>query len=144
MSVRKQVQRRAPRILVSIPAVVEVLGHGEQALHPNLAAVYERVPASIEDVGEEFPAVIRDLSTNGAFLSGPPLALLSRVAFSFTLDGFGQCEVLGWTMWRRKASCEIPRDGQDPLTLKPGFGLLFESMPLPARVRLAELIKTRV
>ena len=44
--------------------------------------------------GEKFPGVVRDLSTNGAFISGEPLPLLSRVAFTFPLEGFGQVEVL--------------------------------------------------
>ena len=71
--------RRAARLVINAPAVVESIGQVPMTLHPNLAAVFRRVDADGSTIGKRFPAVIRDLSTNGAFISGPPLPLLSRV-----------------------------------------------------------------
>lgn len=143
MSVVKGERRHARRIQLSIPTLVEVIGQREVQLHPNLAKVYERVMPPRDRVGHKFPAVVRDLSTNGAFLTGPPLALLSRVAFTFPLEGFGQVEALGWTLWRRSADCEIPREGEPPITLLGGFGLLFEAIPQEARQIIAKLVEQR-
>jgi hypothetical protein len=142
-SVTKGERRHAPRLNVNIPTLVEVIGQRELQLHPNLAAVYERVRPPTDFVGKKFPGVLRDLSTNGAFISGEPLPLLSRLAFTFPLDGYGQAEVLGWVMWRRKDVCEIPRDGGGTLALAAGFGVLFEAIPLDARMAIAKLVSTR-
>ncbi len=141
VTVTKGERRHALRINTNIPTLIEVIGQREMKLHPNLAAVYERVKPSGESVGKKFPGVVRDLSTNGAFLSGPPLPLLSRVAFTFALDDFGQVEVLGWTLWRRTADCEIPVEGQPaPVKLPAGFGVLFEAISLEARQAIAALV----
>ncbi len=72
--------RRAPRLVVNAPVVVESIGQGPMQLHPNLARVFRRVDADRSSIGSKFPAVVRDLSTHGAFISGAPLPLLSRVA----------------------------------------------------------------
>lgn len=136
-------KRLAPRITVELPTLVEVIGQREVELHPNLANVYERVRPATEMVGQRFPATLRDLSTNGAFIAGPALPLLSRVAFRFGLDGVGQVDVLGWTLWRRRDDCEIPRGEQSPVKLLAGFGVLFEAIPLEARAAIAEVVKTR-
>jgi hypothetical protein len=133
-------RRHAPRLAVSIPTLVEVIGQREARLHPALLAVYERVAPSTERVGHKFPAVIRDLSTNGCFVTGEPLPLLSRVAFTFVLEGFGQVEVLAWTLWRRKADCDVPREGKSPVRLGAGFGVLFEAMPFAARAHITDLL----
>jgi hypothetical protein len=143
MSVVKGERRHARRIQLSIPTLVEVIGQREVDLHPNLAQVYERVMPSKERIGHKFPAVLRDLSTNGAFLTGIPLPLMSRVAFTFPLEGYGQLEALGWTLWRRSADCEIPRDEGPPLILLGGFGLLFEAIPQDAREIIAKLVERR-
>jgi hypothetical protein len=143
VSVTKGERRHAPRINVNIPTLVEIIGQRELQLHANLAAVYERVTPPPELQGKKFPAVLRDLSTNGAFISGEPLPLLSRLAFTFPLEGYGQVEVLGWVMWRRKASCEIPQDDGLTLQLAAGFGVLFESIPLDARMAIAKLVTAR-
>lgn len=139
MTVRGE-KRQAARATVNIPTVVEVIGQREQALHPAIAAVYERVKHPTEHVGKKFPAVLRDLSSNGAFISGPVLPLLSRVAFTFPLEGHGQVECLGWVLWRRSAACEVPRDGDEPLRLPAGIGLLFESIPLESRQFINRLV----
>ena len=143
MGVMKNERRHAPRVNVNIPTLVEVIGQRELQLHPNLAAVYERVTPSLEHVGKKFPGVLRDLSTNGAFISGAALPLLSRLAFTFPLDGHGQVEVLGWVMWRRKADCELPREGGGETRLAAGFGVLFEAIPLDARMAISKRVTAR-
>ncbi len=136
-------RRLAPRIPVSIPSLVEVIGQREVELHPNLAKVYERVRPPADLVGQRFSATLRDLSTNGAFLSGTPVPLLSRVAFRFELDGHGPIDVLGWTLWRRTDDCEIPTQDGNAAKLQRGFGVLFEAIPLDARAAIAEIVKQR-
>jgi hypothetical protein len=133
-------RRRAQRIAVNFPTLVEKLGHRDLHLHPSLAAHYERVHPDGENLGLKFPASLNDLSTNGCFIAGPPLPLLSRVACAFTLPGYGQIEALGWVLWRRKADCEIPAESGAVTTLKAGFGLLFEAIPLDARLQIAKYI----
>jgi hypothetical protein len=140
MSQKRPEQRRALRIAVNIPTLVEPVGQPELKLHDNLARVYQRVHASRELVGEKIPGVLRDLSTNGAFIAGEPLPLLSRVAFTFPLEGFGQVEVLAWTLWRRESDCEVPRGDGSAVELPRGFGVLFEAIPLDARVAIHQLV----
>jgi hypothetical protein len=136
--------RHAARINVNIPTVVEVVPQRPVELHRNLAGVYERVNPSIEMVGRRFSAAVRDLSTNGAFVAGVAVPLLSRVQFTFALEGYGPVECVGWTLWRRTADCEIPRDDGDPVRLAAGFGVLFEAVPLEARQVIARLVAERV
>ena len=140
MPPRRFEQRHAPRIILNTPTIVEVIGQREAQLHPHLAAVYERVKPSEELMGQQFPGHLRDLSTNGAFINGRPLPLLSRVAFTFKLEGFGQVETIAWTLWRRTAECEIPREVGDPVVLAAGFGVLFEAISLDARQAIAALV----
>jgi hypothetical protein len=141
VTVTKGERRHALRVNTSIPTLIEVIGQREMQLDPALAAVYERVKPSAENVGKKFPGVVRDLSTNGAFLTGTPLPLLSRVAFTFPLESYGQIEVLGWTLWRRTADCEFTVAGQPkPVKLQAGFGVLFEAISLEARQAIAQLV----
>lgn len=132
--------RRAPRISLDVPIEIDIIGHREVQLHPNLAAVYERVRPSAEMVGTHIVGVLRDLSTDGAFIAGPALPLLSRVAFSFPLSGCSQVQGIGWILWRRIAECEVPKEGGGSLKLAPGFGVLFETIPLETRKVIASLI----
>ena len=136
-----QEKRRAQRISVNLPVLVEVVGQPSVELHENLARVYERVMCSEAEIGKRFPAAIRDLSANGAFLAGDPLPLLSRVSFRFELPKFGNIEVLGWSMWRRKQECELPRS-RGKVVLPRGFGVLFEAIPLEARVAIHQLVQS--
>ena len=136
-------KRRALRIQLNVPTVVQVVGQPGMVLHENLEKVYERVTASDQRVGDELPAVLRDLSTNGAFIAGEPLPLLSRVTFSFPLAGFGQVDALGWVLWRRTEDCEIPREDGEPALLPRGFGVLFEAIPLDARLAIHKLVARR-
>lgn len=108
-------------------------------LHPNLAAVFRRVEADDSTMGTRFPAVVRDLSTNGAFICGPPLPLLSRVAIKFELRGIGTIDAVGWVLWQRTNDCELPLPSGNT-TLPKGFGLLFESIPLESRTAIAALV----
>ena len=135
--------RRAARLVVNAPAVVESIGQVPMTLHPNLAAVFRRVEADDSTVGKRFPAVVRDLSTNGAFVSGAPLPLLSRVAIKFEVRGIGPIDAVGWVLWQRTADCELPTSttiGSQTSTLPKGFGILFESIPLDTRAAIAALV----
>ncbi len=111
------------------------------SLHPNLAAVFRRVDADATTIGKRFPAVVRDLSTNGAFISGAPLPLLSRVAVKFEVKGLGTVDAVGWVLWQRTSDCELPGEGGGVATTLPkGFGVLFESIPLETRAAIAALV----
>ena len=131
--------RRAQRLVVNAPAVIESIGQVPMLLHPNLAAVYRRVEADALSVGQRFPAVVRDLSTNGAFISGQALPLLSRVAIKFEVRGIGPIDAVGWVLWQRTDDCEVPTSGT-AATLPKGFGILFESIPLETRAAIAALV----
>ena len=139
MTSKSPEKRRALRIQLNVPTLVEPIGQPEMKLHENLEKVYERVMANKEQIGSKFPGVMRDLSTNGAFIAGEPLPLLTRVSFTFPLEGYGQVETLAWTLWRRQEDCEIPRDEDDPVVLPKGFGVLFEAIPLDARLAIQKL-----
>jgi hypothetical protein len=136
-------KRKAGRIALNLPMLVESIGQPAMQLHPNLAKVYTRV-SPVGGEGEKFPATLRDLSTNGAFVVGDPLPLLSRVAFSFELPDFGRIEAIGWTLWRRSEDCEIPCEGARPIALPKGFGILFEAIPLDARIAIHRMAQAQV
>jgi hypothetical protein len=131
--------RRAARLVVNAPAIVESIGQGPMHLHPNLAAVFRRVQADATTIGKRFPAVVRDLSTNGAFISAAPLPLLSRVAVKFDIKGIGSVDAVGWVLWQRAEDCELPAPA-GMITLPKGFGVLFESIPLEIRSAIAALV----
>ncbi|MBX3159994.1 MAG: PilZ domain-containing protein [Deltaproteobacteria bacterium] len=131
--------RRAVRLVVNAPAVVESIGQVPMTLHPNLAAVFRRVDADESTVGRRFPAVVRDLSTNGAFISGAQLPLLTRVAVKFDVRGIGPVDAIGWVLWQRTADCQLPGP-QGNVPLPQGFGVLFESIPLETRTAIAQHI----
>ena len=131
--------RRAPRLVVNAPAVVESIGQVAMQLHPNLATVFRRVEADRSSIGTKFPAVVRDLSTNGAFISGAPLPLLARVAIKFEVKrhrhdrrdrlgavaAHGRLRAPGQTATRR---------------CRKGFGVLFEAIPIETRAAIAALV----
>ncbi len=131
--------RRAARLVVNAPALIESIGQVSMTLHPNLATVFRRVEADGTTVGKRFPAVVRDLSTNGAFISGAPLPLLSRVAVKFDVRGIGPIDAVGWVLWQRTDDCELPAQAGN-ITLPKGFGVLFESIPLETRAAIATLV----
>jgi PilZ domain-containing protein len=131
--------RRAARLVVNAPAVVESIGQVPMYLHPNLQAVFRRVEADTSTLGKRFPAVVRDLSTNGAFISGMTLPLLARVAIKFEIRGIGAIDAVGWVMWQRTADCELPAESGTSV-LPRGFGVLFESIPLETRAAIAAFV----
>jgi hypothetical protein len=133
--------RRAPRLIVNAPAVVESIGQGPMQLHPNLARVFRRVDADRSALGAKFPAVVKDLSTNGAFISGKPLPLLSRVAIKFDLKGVGMIDAIGWVLWQRMDDCEVP-GANGTAALPKGFGVLFEAIPMETRSAIANLVSS--
>lgn len=132
--------RRAPRLVVNAPCVIESIGQASMSLHPNLARVFRRVDADRSSIGSKFPAVIRDLSTNGAFISGTPLPLLARVALKFDVKGVGTIDAIGWVLWQRMDDCELPTD-KAATTLPKGFGVLFEAIPMETRSAIAQLVQ---
>ena len=131
--------RRAPRLVVNAPAVVESIGQNMMQLHPSLAKVFRRVDADTSTLGQKFPCVVRDLSTNGAFISGVTLPLLARVALRLDVRGVGPIDAVGWVLWQRTADCELASDGKKA-TLPKGFGILFEAIPLETRSAIAALV----
>ncbi|HEY4241514.1 MAG TPA: PilZ domain-containing protein [Kofleriaceae bacterium] len=132
--------RRAARLVVNAPCVIESIGQVPMTLHPNLAAVFRRAHVDTASVGLRFPAIVRDLSTNGAFIAGPPLPLLARVAIKFELRGVGTVDSIGWVLWQRTDDCQIPSPA-GTLALPKGFGVLFESVPLETRTAIAALAR---
>ena len=110
-------------------------------LHPNLARVFRRVDADKSSIGSKFPAVVRDLSTNGAFISGAPLPLLSRVALKFDIKNIGMVDAIGWVLWQRMDDCEVP-GAAGTTTLPKGFGVLFEAIPMETRSAIATLVNS--
>ncbi len=132
--------RRAARLVVNAPVIVESIGQVPMTLHPNLASVFKRVEADGTTIGKRFPAIVRDLSTNGAFISGAPLPLLSRVALKFDVRSVGAIDAIGWVLWQRTDDCELPADSGNLVSLPRGFGVLFESIPLESRAQIATLV----
>lgn len=133
--------RRAPRLVVNAPAVIEAIGQVPMRLHPNLAKVFRRVDADASAIGSKFPAVVRDLSTNGAFISGVTLPLLSRVAMKFDIKGVGNVDAIGWVLWQRTEDCEVGTQDA-PAMLPKGFGVLFEAIPLETRGAIAQIVQS--
>ena len=134
-----EARRAAPRLVINAPCVIESIGQAAMQLHPNLARVFRRVDADRSSIGTKFPALIRDLSTNGAFIAGTPLPLLARVALRFDIKTIGTIDAIGWVLWQRMDDCELPAQSSNH-TLPRGFGVLFESIPLETRAAIAQLV----
>jgi len=139
-------QRRSPRLFVNLPVSYEVLEARQVAMPKDLEEVYERVQARDEFAGTRFEGVIRDLSINGAFITGSTVPLLSRVALTFPLPGIPEVEAIGWVLWRRKKECVIQRvmpgeSGPSRLILPEGYGVLFESITAHSRRHIGRLIR---
>lgn len=134
-------QRRARRVAVSLPAVIESIGQPAVSLHPTVQAVYQRVEPDRASVGRTGPAMVRDLSTNGAFVACAPLPLLSRVQLSFDLPQFGAVDAIGWVLWARTRDCQLEDALGDAVSLPAGVGVLFEALSIEARVHIAKLAR---
>ncbi|HWN71086.1 MAG TPA: PilZ domain-containing protein [Haliangium sp.] len=124
--------------MLNVPTVIRPLP--SEGPPPGLEGSYERVVSRMDKIGQDFPAVVRDISVNGAFIAGEPLPLLTRVSFSFPLEGYGQIEALGWSLWRREQDYEVPDPNSTPLILPRGFGVLFEAIPLDARIAIHKFV----
>lgn len=132
-------KRRALRLLLDLPIAIESVGQPDLELHPDLARIYQRVRAADERRGDRLSGALRDLSTNGAFIAGEPLPLLSRVTLHFTLERL-PIEAIGWILWRRSDDCVIQADGRPSVSLPRGFGVLFEAIPFEARLLITKLV----
>lgn len=131
--------RRARRILLNAPTVVEVVGQPAIEMPAPVAKVYHRVESDVTALGRRFPGIVRDLSTNGAFVATEPAPLLSRLAMQFEFDG-QRVDCLAWVLWRRDADAELP--GPDGAVVLPrGIGVLFESIPLDVRIAIARAVE---
>jgi len=133
--------RRARRVAVNLPAVIESIGQPAVSLHPAVEAVYRRVAPDESLLGKISTGFLRDLSTNGAFIGCDPLPLLSRVRVGFELPAYGPVDAVGWVLWLRESDCEIPDALGDPVPLPRGIGILFEAMPLEARQVVAKMAR---
>lgn len=133
--------RRARRVAVNLPAVIESIGQPAVSLHPAVEAVYRRVAPDETLLGKITPGFVRDLSTNGAFIGCDPVPLLSRVRVGFELPAYGPVDAVGWVLWLRESDCEIPDALGDPVPLPRGIGILFEAMPLEARQVVAKMAR---
>jgi hypothetical protein len=131
--------RRALRLVLEAPIAFESIGQPELELDPALERIYRRVEAAHERRGHRLSGVLRDLSTNGAFVAGEPMPLLSRLLMRFSVEEL-PVEAIGWVLWRRLEDCEIAR-GAAPLVLPRGFGVLFESISLEARLRIDQMVR---
>jgi hypothetical protein len=132
-------KRQARRVLLNVPTLIKPLPPTEGP-PAGVGEVYERVMPNAQLVGRSFPAVVRDISVNGAFIAGEPLPLLTRVSFSFPLEGYGEIEALGWSLWRREQDYEVPDPMGITLVLPKGFGVLFEAIPLDARIAIHKFV----
>lgn len=134
-------RRRARRLKVDIPTAVEAISAEELPMAGELAAVYERVQPAHDYLGRPTLFTVRDVSSNGAFLEGPALSLLSRVRFKLPFGDGKEPDAVGWVMWRRTAPCRI--DGPyGKVQLEPGIGVLFEAFPLEVRLEIARRAAT--
>ncbi len=131
--------RRARRILLNAPTVVEVVGQPTIELPPAVAKVYNRVESDPSAIGRRFPGILRDLSTNGAFVATEPVPLMSRLAMQFDFEG-GRVDALAWVLWRREADCEVV-GASGTVMLPRGIGLLFESIPLDVRIAISRAVE---
>lgn len=133
-------KRQAHRVLLNSPTVIHPLPPADTAQGAGPDRSYERVVPNAHLVGQTFPAVVRDISVNGAFIAGEPLPLLTRVSFSFSLEGYGQIDALGWSLWRREHDTEVPDASGSMVILPKGFGVLFEAIPLDARIAINKFV----
>ncbi len=132
-------RRRALRLKVTLPAVYTVLPPKEVDVPPDLAKVYERVYPNADLADQTFQGVIRDLSASGAFVTGTAPPLLSRLLLQFPLPGIEQVEAVGWVLWRRKEDCSVTRPSGEQVTLRAGFGVVFEAMSTRIRRHIDRL-----
>jgi hypothetical protein len=131
-------RRRAARVLVCMPATVEVLG--DPPARGGFDAGYERLVVPADMAGARFEATIRDLSIDGARLSATQLPpLLSRLSLSFSLPGYERALAVCMVMWRRTTP-EPSSPAAEEAPEAPGFGVLFEAVDIGVRKCIADLV----
>ena len=79
-------RRKSPRLYFDLPVSYEVLPAHMIQLPPELARVFQRVTPSEEGLGRKVEGRLRDLSSTGAFVSGNPPPLLTRVGLIFGIQ----------------------------------------------------------
>jgi len=118
-----------PRLDVCLPAEFVILrGKSTHRMDGN------RVVPAPPGAGTIVEGKILDVSANGAFIAcEKPPPLMSRMMLRFWLESYGKVTGVAWCMWQRE---------QDELLLHPrtvrpaGVGVLFEHIPLAARVAI--------
>ena len=64
----------------------------------------------------------------------------TKGAFVIEVPGFRAVEAVGWVLWRRKEVCTVKRPSGAPVTLGPGFGVVFEWISLESRIEIARRV----
>jgi|GEM_PF-948306 len=123
--------RNASRVEVNLPVKL-LLRPTRRGDHPNIETITPPVAAMTADA---FDGEILDISMNGVFIACEPAPVLSRFLLSFTLPNYGTVRGVGLCTWRR-LSDEVAADGT---MLPAGMGILFEHIPLTARVLVHSL-----
>ena len=114
--------RRAPRIEVRLPAKLFLLQGKSTGVAPALSPTMNR----------RFYGDIIDISMNGAFIACEPLPVMSRFLLAFPLPTYGTVKGVGLCTWGRATG-----DG----TGRAGMGILFEHIPLAARIAIDSLAR---
>ena len=135
--------RRAARVDVRIPAVVQVQGPLSGSLSSPMSTNYEAVPVPDEMQGAELEGTIVNLSLNGAFVAvaGQVPPLLGRLAVRFELEGFGPVLAHCIVMWRSVVGA-LAADYLSSSSAS-GVGVLFEAIPIEARQAIADVVRKR-
>ncbi len=130
-------KRRARRVLLNVPTLIRTLAPdpGDGAFDPE-----QRSARSIAERAREFPATVRDISINGAFIAGEVLPLLTRVSFRFELRGYGTIDAFGRAMWCRDSDARAVSGDDRGLLLPRGFGVLFEAISLDDRAAIHSFV----
>lgn len=132
-------KRRARRVLLNVPTLIRTLAPdpGDGAFDPEQRSARSR---SIAEQAREFPATVRDISINGAFIAGEVLPLLTRVSFKFELRGYGTIDAFGRAMWCRDSDARAVIGDDCGLLLPRGFGVLFEAISLDDRAAIHNFV----
>ncbi|GAB4566208.1 MAG: hypothetical protein Tsb0020_17720 [Haliangiales bacterium] len=132
-------KRRARRVLLNVPTLIRTLAPdpSDGAFDPEQRSERSR---SIAERACEFPATVRDISINGAFIAGQVLPLLTRVSFRFELRGYGTIDAHGRAMWCRDSDARAISGDDRGLLLPRGFGVLFEAISLDDRAAIHNFV----
>ncbi len=132
-------RRRAARIVVDIPATVELLGR--QSPGAPMDAGYESFAVRSPTVSQRFEGVLRDLSVDGAQLAAPVAPpLLARLSLSFVLPGYGIALAMCVVRWRKEAGASPGVALGEAALPMATCGVLFEAVDLAVRRTIADLV----